>query len=393
MIQEKTMREGLVRTAKAPLTNKGKHKKNTRNGSSSESEYISSDSVYEEGYDSDSEMTRSEAMVRVERKSKRKNDSILAPVHDPDSDSDDQETIGHAMVRRKRKNLAGHRIQSRRTRKRGNSPTHSNAESANQYLHNNEEPHQPPEEDGTQLQPQPHQPPQEEVPQKQQQQPQGEIIDISSGSEPEPEPAREPEPIPRRVLVPKVEADLEASPRELLLTDTLLRLRNDEQPSKKDDNGPPLHQEEEEEPQQQRQQQQQQQEEEEEKEQQQIQQQQQQPQKEEQHSQSIVEVVPILATQDVIEINSDDEDPEPRPIKMLIPKVEKCVASSPASKLITDVLMSMTEDAPIEPHLEEESQPDPSMPSFSLNLDNSTPQTDEQPPPPQNHWKWKKSFH
>ncbi|MED6172681.1 hypothetical protein PIB30_052259 [Stylosanthes scabra] len=88
MVQEKTMRAGLVRTAKAPLTKKGKHKKNTRNGSSSESEYISSDSIYEEGYDSDSEMTMSEALVRVERKNKRKNDSVPAPVpvqrvHDP----------------------------------------------------------------------------------------------------------------------------------------------------------------------------------------------------------------------------------------------------------------------------------------------------------------------
>ncbi|MED6144240.1 hypothetical protein PIB30_013846 [Stylosanthes scabra] len=189
MVQEKTMRAGLVRTAKAPLTNKGKHKKNTRNGSSSESEYISSDSVYEEGYDSDSEMTRSEAIVRVERKSKRKNDSVPAPVHDPDFE-------------------------------------------------------------------------------------------------------------------------------------------------------------------------------------------------------------PIPATQDVIEINSDDEDPEPRPIKMLIPKVETSVASSPASMLITDVLMSMADDAAPEPHHEEESQPDPSMSSFSLNFDNPTPPADEQtPPPPQKHWKWKRSFH
>ncbi|MED6183135.1 hypothetical protein PIB30_035267 [Stylosanthes scabra] len=376
MVQEKTMRA----TAKAPLTNKGKHKKNTRNGSSSESEYISSDSVYEEGYDSDSEMTRSEAMVRVERKSKRKNNSVPAPVQDPESDSDDQETIGHAMVRRKRMNLEGHRIQSRRTRKRGNSPTHSNAESANQYLHDNEEPHQPSEEEGTQLQPpptqpQPHQPPQEKVPQKQQQQqPQGEIINISSGSEPEPEPTREPEPIPLRVLVPKVEADLEASPKELLLTDTFLRLRGTTSSQvKKDDNGPALHQEEEEEPQQQ------------------------QAKKrkkknnnnnnsnnnsnhKKRNSLHNLLLKPIPATQDVIEINSDDEDPEPRPIKMLIPKVEKCVASSLASMLITYVLMSMAEDAAIEPHFEEESQPDPSMPSFSLNLDNSTPQVDEQPP-------------
>ncbi|MED6216577.1 hypothetical protein PIB30_008871 [Stylosanthes scabra] len=342
MVQEETMRAGLVRTAKAPLTNKGKHKKNTISGSSSESEYISSDSVYEEGYDSDSEMTRSEAIVRVERKSKRKNDSVPDPLHNLVSNLDDQEMIGQTMVRRKRKNLEGHRIQSRRIRKRGNSPTHSNAESANQFLHDNEEPHQPPEEEGKQLQlpprqPQPHQPPQKEVPQKQQQQQQPlvEIIDISSGSEPEPELelARqepefepEPEPIPLSVLVPKVEADLEPSPRELLLTDTLLRLKNDEQPRKKDDIGPTLHQEEEEEPQQQQQQ-----EEEEEKEQQ-----------------------PIPATG---------------------------VASSPASMLITDVLMSMADDAALEPHHEEESQPDPSMPSFSLNFDNPTPQAYEQTPP------------
>ncbi|MED6184284.1 hypothetical protein PIB30_046011 [Stylosanthes scabra] len=86
MVQEKTMRAGLVRTAKAPLTNKRKNKKNTRSGSSSESEYISSDSLYEEGYDSDSEMTRSEAVVRVERKTKRKNDSVPDPIHDPVSE-------------------------------------------------------------------------------------------------------------------------------------------------------------------------------------------------------------------------------------------------------------------------------------------------------------------
>ncbi|MED6164726.1 hypothetical protein PIB30_092950 [Stylosanthes scabra] len=91
MVQEKTMRAGLIRTAKAPLTNEGKQKKNTRNGSSSESEYISFDSNYEEGYDSDSEMTRSKSIVRVERKSKRKNDYVpaLVPVqggHDHDSE-------------------------------------------------------------------------------------------------------------------------------------------------------------------------------------------------------------------------------------------------------------------------------------------------------------------
>ncbi|MED6192918.1 hypothetical protein PIB30_014491 [Stylosanthes scabra] len=65
---------------------------------------------------------------------------------------------------------------------------------------------------------------------------------------------------------------------------------------------------------------------------------------------------------------------------MLVPKVEKCVVSSPASMLITDVLMSMKKDAAIEPQHEEKSQPDLSMPSFSLNFDNPTPQADEQPP-------------
>ncbi|MED6203672.1 hypothetical protein PIB30_001367 [Stylosanthes scabra] len=66
---------------------------------------------------------------------------------------------------------------------------------------------------------------------------------------------------------------------------------------------------------------------------------------------------------------------------MLIPKVETGVASSPAAMLITDVLMSMADDEAPEPHHEEESQPDPSMPSFNLNFDNPTPQADEQTPP------------
>ncbi|MED6195329.1 hypothetical protein PIB30_036884, partial [Stylosanthes scabra] len=161
------------------------------------------------------------------------------------------------MVRRKRKNLEGHRIQSKRTRKRGNPPTHSNAESANQFLHDNEEPNQPPEEEGTQLQPPPRQP----------------------------------------------------QPHQL-------------------------------------------------------------------HKKR-----PIPATQYAIEIHSDGEDPEPRPNKMLIPKVETGVDSSPASMLIADVLMSMADDEAPELHHEEESQPDPSMPSFSLNFDNPTPQADEQTPP------------
>ncbi|MED6108147.1 hypothetical protein PIB30_020759 [Stylosanthes scabra] len=246
MIQEKTMRAGLIRTANAPLINKGKQKKNTRNGSSSKSEYINSDSDYEEGYDSDSEQTRSETLVRVGRKSKRKRDSVpaLVPVlgvHDPDSDSDGQKTLGQAMLRRKRKNVEGHGSRSKRTMKPRDSPTHSkeddasNAESANQFLHGHEELHQ-----------QPHnQPPEEEETQ--------------------------PQPPPEQVLAPKVEADLVALPRDMLLTDTLLRMRNDEQPNKEDENDPALNEvhEQQQEPQQQQQQEQQEQQEEEEEQQQQ----------------------------------------------------------------------------------------------------------------------------
>ncbi|MED6147869.1 hypothetical protein PIB30_047985 [Stylosanthes scabra] len=214
--------------------------------------------------------------------------------------------LGQAMLKRKRKNVEGHGSRSKRTRKPIDLPTHSkeddasNAESANQFLH---------------------------------------------GSEPE----REPEPTPIRVLVPKVEADLVSSPRDMLLTDTLLRMRNDKQPNKEDENDHALNEVDE---------------------QQQQQQQKQQQQKDEQPSQLIVEVVPIPTTQEVIEIYSDDEDPQSRPIKMLVPKVEQCVVSSPASILITNVLMSMAEDTAIEPQREKESQPNPSMLSFSLKLDN-----------------------
>ncbi|MED6169049.1 hypothetical protein PIB30_017617 [Stylosanthes scabra] len=270
--------------------------------------------------------TRSETLVRVERKSKRRNDSVPAPVpvlRSHDSDSDDHQTVAQALLSRKRKNVEGHGSRSKRTRNPIDSPIHnkeddaSNAESGNLFLDGHEELHQQPhnqpsEEEETQ--PQPQQPPQEESPNQ----------------------------------------DLVSSPRDMLLTDTLLRMRNDEQPNKpEDENGPALNEVDEK------------------------QQQQQQQQKEEHPSQSIVEVVPIATTQEVIDISSnsdDDKEPQPRPIKMMVPKVEECLVSSPASMLITDVLMSMGEDTAIEPQPEEESQPDPSMPSFSLNLDNPMPQ-------------------
>ncbi|MED6118968.1 hypothetical protein PIB30_007858 [Stylosanthes scabra] len=182
----------------------------------------------------------SDTLVRVERKSKRRNDSVPALVpllRSHDSDSDDHQMVAHALLSRKRKNVEGHGSRSKRTRNPIDFPTHSKgmvAENGNLFFYGNEELHQQPhnqspEEEETQPQPQPspeqpQQPPQEEVPQKQpQQQQQDEFIDISSSS------GREPEPTPIRVLVPKVEADLVSSPRDRPLTDTLLRMRNDEQ--------------------------------------------------------------------------------------------------------------------------------------------------------------------
>ncbi|MED6192726.1 hypothetical protein PIB30_012896 [Stylosanthes scabra] len=94
--------------------------------------------------------------------------------------------------------------------------------------------------------------------------------------------------------------------------------------------------------------------------------QQQQQQNQEPASQSVVEVVPVFPTQEVIDISSgsdDDNEPQPQPIKLLVPKIEDCLVSSPSSKLITEV------------------QPDPSVPSFSLNLGFPTPPvTQDQPP-------------
>ncbi|MED6162210.1 hypothetical protein PIB30_068288 [Stylosanthes scabra] len=99
-------------------------------------------------------------------------------------------------------------------------------------------------------------------------------------------------------------------------------------------------------------------------------------------SQSILEVVPIYPTQEVIDISSSSEDehePQPNPIKIVVPKIEEGLVTSPSARLITEVLMSMGQDKDEQP--EPDSPPDPSIPSFSLNLEWSTPLvTEEQPP-------------
>ncbi|MED6107027.1 hypothetical protein PIB30_010166 [Stylosanthes scabra] len=62
-----------------------------------------------------------------------------------------------------------------------------------------------------------------------------------------------------------------------------------------------------------------------------------------QPSQSIVEVVPVYPSQKVIDISSSSEDEQPP----LIPKKEQADdndVSSPSSRIITDVLMSMNQD-------------------------------------------------
>ncbi|MED6212113.1 hypothetical protein PIB30_080179 [Stylosanthes scabra] len=74
----------------------------------------------------------------------------------------------------------------------------------------------------------------------------------------------------------------------------------------------------------------------------------------EQHSQMIVEVVPIYPTQEVIDVSSGSED-EQQP---LIPKIEEDHVSSPSSKIITEVLMRMNR----EPQRDE-------APSFDLGID------------------------
>ncbi|MED6118271.1 hypothetical protein PIB30_001505 [Stylosanthes scabra] len=77
---------------------------------------------------------------------------------------------------------------------------------------------------------------------------------------------------------------------------------------------------------------------------------------------------PVLPTQEVIDLASasnDEAQQQPKPIKMQVPKNEE------EDKLITEVLISMADDGVLDP--EPQTQPDPSAPSFSLNLGFPTP--------------------
>ncbi|MED6159096.1 hypothetical protein PIB30_039242 [Stylosanthes scabra] len=79
---------------------------------------------------------------------------------------------------------------------------------------------------------------------------------------------------------------------------------------------------------------------------------------------------PYTPTQEVIDILSGSEDEheqQPDPIRIVVPKIEEGLVTSPSARLITEVLMSMGQDKGEEP--EPDSPPDPSIPSFSLNLD------------------------
>ncbi|MED6188830.1 hypothetical protein PIB30_089616, partial [Stylosanthes scabra] len=89
-----------------------------------------------------------------------------------------------------------------------------------------------------------------------------------------------------------------------------------------------------------------------------------------------------IPTQEVIDISSGSEDehePQPNPIRIIVPKIEEGIVTSPSARLITEVLMSMGQDKGEEPELD--SPPNPSISSFSLNLDWSTPLVTEKQPP------------
>ncbi|MED6135247.1 hypothetical protein PIB30_044536 [Stylosanthes scabra] len=75
----------------------------------------------------------------------------------------------------------------------------------------------------------------------------------------------------------------------------------------------------------------------------------------EQPSQSVVEVVPIYPTQEVIDVSSSSEDERPP----LIPKTEQLDPYSPSAKIISEVLISMNRDE---------------APSFDLGIDPPLPQ-------------------
>ncbi|MED6115399.1 hypothetical protein PIB30_090105 [Stylosanthes scabra] len=73
----------------------------------------------------------------------------------------------------------------------------------------------------------------------------------------------------------------------------------------------------------------------------------------EQPSQTVVEVVPIYPTQEIIDVSSRSEDER----KPLIPKTEEYHVSSPSARIITEVLMNMNR----EPQQDE-------APSFDLGI-------------------------
>ncbi|MED6220118.1 hypothetical protein PIB30_041812 [Stylosanthes scabra] len=78
----------------------------------------------------------------------------------------------------------------------------------------------------------------------------------------------------------------------------------------------------------------------------------------EQPSQSVVEVVPIYPTQEVIDVSSSSEDERPP----LIPKTEQLDPYSPGAKIISEVLISMNRDE---------------APSLDLGIDPPLPQREE----------------
>ncbi|MED6205796.1 hypothetical protein PIB30_021082 [Stylosanthes scabra] len=219
--QKKTMKVGLIRTAMLVDERREKSKKNGKKGSSStsEPEYVDSSHESDSEYEADSEQTMSQVVVQRHRR----NDptSKCQPLGRrviSSTDSDDRHTIAQvvSLANKKRKGLQEKGSKVKRPKK----------------------PQQPPPQ---QSPPQEEEPPHHELPpQQQQHQPskqnhtliivQHELIDISSDSEAEPEPTEvEPEPISIRVLVPKAEADMQYSPGERLLTDTLIIMRMDEQ--------------------------------------------------------------------------------------------------------------------------------------------------------------------
>ncbi|MED6209218.1 hypothetical protein PIB30_052573 [Stylosanthes scabra] len=83
-------------------------------------------------------------------------------------------------------------------------------------------------------------------------------------------------------------------------------------------------------------------------------------------TQSVVEVIPIYPTQEVVDISSSsDDEPEPTPIQVIIPKTKVDLVSSPRAKSITDVLLRMSKE-----HLTY-SEPD-NAPSFDLGINYGT---------------------